>query len=163
MPVCLFISFFQPYYVFNKIHFYLGTFLASEICFIFHLRAKSLFNKKLLLTRKKEKSFLVYAFLIWVSVLYLLIIGFSFSWLMWWLSSYFFIFIFIFLLFPFAAASFPLVRRANHLVIDFHLSVITREKGEGSVNANKKNYYYFRITIYSVWSLYRTHMGTHNV
>lgn len=55
---------------------------------------------------------------------------------------FFFFFIFIFLLFSFAATSFPLVRRANHLVIDFHLSVITREKGEGSVNVKKKNYYF---------------------
>lgn len=39
----------------------------------------------------------------------------------------------------------------------------TCEKGEGSVNVKKKNYYYFRIIIYGVWSLYRTHRGTHNV
>jgi len=37
------------------------------------------------------------------------------------------------------------------------------EEGEESVNVKKKNYYCFRIIIYGVWSLYRTHMGTHNV
>lgn len=43
---------------------------------------------------------------------------------------------------PFASTSFPVVRRANHLATDFHLSVITCEKGEGSANAKKKNYYF---------------------
>lgn len=138
--VCLFISFSShircliKYATSPQEHSLLQRYVLYSTYFLgfLFIRARSLFKKKFLLTRNK-----IIILRLGISNLSLSI-GAPYNRIQIFLTNVVAFLIILYIPFyipsvPFAATSFPLVRRANHLVIDFHLSVITRVKREKEV------------------------------